>query len=146
MSPSPRHVRLAALALLTACGIVLFRSFEGIRENAQRAFPTQTWHLGPATIDTCSPCETSPEVCQQYGSRNLELSRAFDGSGDRVHRMFEKLSRGLPIATAVLGGSGESHSTENSAVFPLNESNRACQTHSVGWSWMRLSNLALSGI
>ena len=42
-------------------------------------------------------------------SRNVDLSRAFDGTGARIQRLLKKAQSGKPIITAALGGSSEYH-------------------------------------
>ncbi|KAL7415140.1 hypothetical protein BDY24DRAFT_440085 [Mrakia frigida] len=54
---------------------------------------------------TCDRCLSDPDLCRMYGSRNIDLSRAFDGTGARVRRVLEKGQQGIPIKTAILGGS-----------------------------------------
>ncbi|KAL7409798.1 hypothetical protein BDY24DRAFT_401796 [Mrakia frigida] len=61
--------------------------------------------LTPEQKFTCDSCLSEPERCSVYGSRNVDLSRAFDGSGDRIQRLLKKLKAGEPIITAGLGGS-----------------------------------------
>lgn len=57
-----------------------------------------------------------PEICEAHlvsrarllpFSRNVDLSRAWDGSGARINRVLQKVMRGEKIKTAALGGSSE---------------------------------------
>ncbi|KAI5474708.1 hypothetical protein MNV49_002553 [Pseudohyphozyma bogoriensis] len=53
----------------------------------------------------CGLCETSPDMCDVYGRENLELGRAYTGTGRRLRKLMRKAMRGEKIKTSVIGGS-----------------------------------------
>lgn len=61
---------------------------------------------------TCSACSASEGICAKYGSRNLQRSRVYDGSGDRTQAVMRKALEGRGLTLAVIGGSGK-------YVFPI---------------------------
>ncbi|BEI82030.1 hypothetical protein CcaverHIS002_0211900 [Cutaneotrichosporon cavernicola] len=54
---------------------------------------------------TCDRCLVNETLCEKFGTRNVDLSRAFDGSGARVQRVLKKAMAGEPIVTGGMGGS-----------------------------------------
>lgn len=56
-------------------------------------------------VQSCDRCSASPAWCEQFGSRNMDLVQAYEGSGDRVRRVLTKAARGEPIHFGILGGS-----------------------------------------
>ncbi|KIJ37102.1 hypothetical protein M422DRAFT_33956 [Sphaerobolus stellatus SS14] len=64
--------------------------------------------IPPPPVDetkNCDRCLVSPEWCADFGSRNLDLSMAHEGSGDRLRRALAKSERGEPIKFGIIGGS-----------------------------------------
>ncbi|KIJ53799.1 hypothetical protein M422DRAFT_25566 [Sphaerobolus stellatus SS14] len=65
-------------------------------------------HVDMALLDemhSCDRCLVSPEWCGEFGSRNLDLATAHEGSGDRLRRAIAKSERGEPIRFGIIGGS-----------------------------------------
>lgn len=60
----------------------------------------------PATT-SCEVCVVTPDdpLCAEYGSTNVRLSRAYEGSGYRVRRFLEKAMRGEEVRIGVIGAS-----------------------------------------
>lgn len=60
---------------------------------------------GPFESPTCEICSSSPANCRRYGTRNLRLSRLYEGSGDRVRRVLTKALDGHGLKIGIIGGS-----------------------------------------
>ncbi|KAG8768143.1 CRISPR-associated endonuclease/helicase Cas3 [Ceratobasidium sp. 428] len=57
---------------------------------------------GPAY---CKECSEDDLMCKEYGRHNLERSRGFEGTNERLKRILQKAASGQPINIGVLGGS-----------------------------------------
>nr|CRX79126.1 hypothetical protein ls5930a1_00171 [Leucosporidium scottii]CRX79202.1 hypothetical protein ls5931a1_00026 [Leucosporidium scottii] len=68
--------------------------------------PSASFTSTASATASCDPCLLDPSdpLCV-YGTDNIRLSRAFEGSGHRVRRVLEKALRGERVRIGVLGAS-----------------------------------------
>lgn len=74
--------------------------------SSRIAFSNTSISSNPATA-SCEVCIATPDdpLCAEYGSTNVRLSRAYQGSGYRVRRFLEKAMRGEEVRIGVIGAS-----------------------------------------
>lgn len=118
--PGNPRSQLAVLATLVICTLTLLL-FEydhlpsppptWVPSALQKpASPFDKYNLSPASRTNVKAlqrwCSEPDEFAAQYGRTNLRLSRGYEGSLARTHRLLGKALRGEPISVAAVGGSG----------------------------------------
>ncbi|KAF8585625.1 hypothetical protein K439DRAFT_1652874 [Ramaria rubella] len=59
----------------------------------------------PDETKNCDRCLVSSRWCSEFGSKNMDLSVAYEGTGERLRRALAKSQRGEPIKFGIIGGS-----------------------------------------
>ncbi|CAD6574764.1 MAG: CAP64 protein product - [Tremellales sp. Tagirdzhanova-0007] len=53
----------------------------------------------------CSICSVAPDLCDQFGERQLKRAFLYTGTNARLRKMLKKLKSGVPFTIGVIGGS-----------------------------------------
>lgn len=103
--PNPQRA-FRGLVTTLLCGVLYYGFFHWTTTHAPWV-PAVQHALVPShrAHADCDRCTVAPEWCREFGSRNLDLALAYEGSGDRVRRVMARAQAGQPLHFGIIGGS-----------------------------------------
>lgn len=105
--PPRLATRLAVVVGLGLALILVARTQHSIEEWTRGMYFTFMTEEGlvQQAHAACDRCTVAPKWCSEFGSRNIDLTVAYEGSGDRLRRVIAKSLEGKPLNFGIIGGS-----------------------------------------